>query len=166
MANMESRARHAIQRLEASCRDQGIPLTEQRRVILCAISGRKDHPTADEIYETVREQAPQISRTTVYRTLDLYVRLGLITRIAHPGSTARYDPDTRQHHHLLCLHCNKLTDLYEPHLDALPLHGLLPEGFKALDYSVLVRGICPDCLKDKESRQEPRRSADLHNPAT
>ena len=77
--------------LEAACRDQGLPLTVQRRVILEALAGRDDHPTADDILAQVRGQLPEISRTTVYRVLDALVRLGLAVKISSPGAAVRFD---------------------------------------------------------------------------
>ena len=81
-----------LQEFEALCRERGSPLTVQRRDILKAILERDDHPSADQIYETVKDRIPGLSRTTVYRVLDTLVELvrsGACTiPEAGPGSTA------------------------------------------------------------------------------
>ena len=88
-----------IAQLEDALRAQGQPLTTQRRVILEALEDRTDHPTADQVYKRVHAQLPSVSKTTVYRTLDVFVELGVIRRVDHPGASARFDPRTEHHHH-------------------------------------------------------------------
>ena len=110
-----------LKRLEGVCRERGLPVTTQRRAVLDVLLQRTDHPTADQIFDAVRKRNPQISRRTVYRVLDTLAELGLIRRVHHPGGTARYDAKTHRHHHLVCIHCNKIVDLESPALDQLSL---------------------------------------------
>ena len=126
------------QRLIELCRERGIPLTHQRRVIFDSIVDRRDHPTADQIYDSVREQLPQISRMTVYRVLDLFVDLGVISKVCHPGVAIRFDPTTEAHHHLICVRCSKLYDLDTGRL-----------GFEVQDYAIQFRGVCKECRRKK-----------------
>ena len=67
--------------LEVACRHRGVPLTVQRRLILQALAGRHDHPTADQILQQVRKRLPEVSRTTVYRVPETFVDLGLAVKI-------------------------------------------------------------------------------------
>jgi Fe2+ or Zn2+ uptake regulation protein len=119
--------------------------------------GPSDHPTADDIHAAVREHIPQISRTTVYRVLDFLVRFGIITKISHTGSVARFDPDTGRHHHLLCLRCGEVIDINGDELDALTIPDRLPEGFQTIDYCISVRGICSSCQKEPGATPRLRR---------
>src|SRR5580692_3385847 len=96
---------------EKLCREQGLPVTVQRRVILESLAGREDHPTADQVFEIVAPRLPGLSRTTVYRVLETLVELGVIHKASHLGSAARYDPNTQRHHHLTCLNCHKVVDM-------------------------------------------------------
>src|SRR5512144_2336301 len=89
--------------LERVCRREGVPLTIQRRAVLEALLEHDDHPTADQILADVRGRLPGVSRTTVYRVLETLVGLGLAAKSCHPGSGARFDPETDRHHHLVCL---------------------------------------------------------------
>lgn len=131
--------------LERHCREAGVSLTLQRRIILSVLSSRSDHPTADQVYEAVVESYPEIARTTVYRTLEVFVEHGLLVRVCHPGSSTRYDVVTHRHHHLVCDRCGALADLEEPSLNDLSLPDLTARGFLMRDYSVHIRGLCKEC---------------------
>ena len=135
------------QRLVDLCRERSIPLTHQRRVIFESIVDRKDHPSADQIYDSVRVELPQISRMTVYRVLDLFVELGVISKVCHPGVTIRFDPTTEAHHHLICLQCSKLYDLENPETYAIDLPDTGKLGFEVRDYAIQFRGVCEECRR-------------------
>lgn len=155
MSNQTERTSQLLY-FEGLCRDQGVPLTWQRRVLFEALLDRRDHPTADQLYEELRDRVPGLSRTTVYRVLETLVRMGVAARASHPGSAARFDPVTRPHHHLLCRSCGRLIDV-EP--DAVPsLPGLIPEdtgGFQVTDYTIYFRGTCSRC---RGSNPDPKEN--------
>lgn len=125
-----------------------MPVTVQRRAIYEFVCDRKDHPTADRVYEGVQDRIRGVSRMTVYRALDALVRIGLLKKACSPGPTIRFDPNTNRHHHLVCMHCDKLIDYEDQTLDDLPLPKLRSLGFGADDYSIQFRGICADCRKE------------------
>ncbi len=147
---MDAFAADRLKQLEEVCRQRGLPLTSQRRAVLEVLLARSDHPTADQIFETVRARSPQISRRTVYRVLDTLAELGLIRRVHHPGATVRYDAKTYRHHHLVCLFCNAIVDWESPDFDDLALPKGKPHGFEVSDFSVQLSGICPECRKQKK----------------
>jgi Fur family peroxide stress response transcriptional regulator len=146
------RARRKIEELGEVCRRHGLPLTVQRRVILEALCLRKDHPAADHIFDTVRKRIPELSRTTVYRVLQAFVRIGIARVVCHPGAAARYEVETHRHHHLVCLNCEKMVDLEDPSLDGLPLPSV-DSGFRINDYSIQFRGLCSDCDPKSSARR-------------
>lgn len=137
------------------CRRHSLPLTVQRRVVLEELSHRSDHPTADEVFNGVRKKMPEISRTTVYRVLETFVRIGVVRRVCHPGASSRYETRMHRHHHLVCLQCDAIADLENPSLDKLPLPRI-SSGFRIEDYSIQFRGICRDCARNyvRRSRQQ------------
>jgi len=141
--------------LEAVCRRLKVPLTVQRQVILEALAERDDHPTADQIFEVVRDRLPRLSRTTVYRVLDTLVRVGLAAKTCHPGTNVRFDPRTNRHHHLVCQRCERVVDLQAPALDALSLPNTRHEGFEISDYSIYFRGLCREC-RSRQGDASPR----------
>ena len=136
-----------MENFEKLCREQGIPLTVQRRVILESLIGREDHPTADQVFEAVSDRLPGLSRTTVYRVLETLVKVGVIHHAHHSGAASRYDPNTERHHHLTCVKCHKVVDLSEEALNAIRLPQTPIQGFEIMDYSVHLKGTCADCRK-------------------
>jgi Fur family transcriptional regulator, peroxide stress response regulator len=139
-----------MKNFEELCREQGVPLTTQRRVVLETLAGRLDHPTADQIFEDVTHHLPSLSRTTVYRVLETLVRLGVIHKAQHLGSAARYDPNTERHHHLTCLSCHKVVDLADEILNQIRIPKSSAEEFEIIDYSVHFKGYCSDCSSKRK----------------
>jgi Fur family peroxide stress response transcriptional regulator len=148
----EGTKKHRLDLFERICREQGVPFTVQRRVILETVLDLDDHPTADQVYDAVAHLLTGISRTTVYRTLETLVRLGVITKACHPGKPVRFDTRTEVHHHLVCLHCDDVVDIFDEHLDALTIPDTSAYGFKVSDFRVQLRGVCRRCSeKEGES---------------
>jgi len=140
-----------MKNFEELCREQGVPLTVQRRAVLETLAGRLDHPTADQIFEDVTHHLPDLSRTTVYRVLETLVQLGVIHKAQHLGSAARYDPNTERHHHLTCLSCHKVMDLEDEILDRIKVPRSSSKEFEITDYSVHFKGYCADCVSKKKA---------------
>ena len=134
---------------EAECRKRGLAVTVQRRTVFEALSGRRDHPTADQVYDAVRERIPGLSRTTVYRVLDALVEGGFVRKVHHAGGVARFDPMTHRHHHLVCEACGRLVDLDDAAVPTLRLPEARGSGFHITDYSVSFLGLCGACGRAK-----------------
>jgi Fur family peroxide stress response transcriptional regulator len=137
---------------ERLCRERGVPFTVQRRVILESVLDLDNHPTADQVHEVVSSRIPGISRTTVYRTLETLVQMGVITKACHPGKPVRYDTRIEVHHHLVCLRCDEVVDIFDEHLDALPIPDTSGSGFEVSDFRVQLRGVCRRC-REKEGKK-------------
>ena len=135
------------------CRDRGLRFTIQKRAILEAVLELDNHPTADQVHEAVTLRSPDISRTTVYRALEGFARLGLITKACHPGSSTRYDRKTEIHHHLICLQCEAVIDISDTGLDALSVPDTSDFGFEVRDFRVQLRGTCRRC-REQEMKEE------------
>jgi Fur family peroxide stress response transcriptional regulator len=142
---MATVATDKMAQLETACREHGLPLTVQRRTILEVLAERTDHPTADQVWEAVCERMPGVSRTTVYRVLDAFVRLGLAVKAPHTGQSVRFDPRTERHHHLVCVECDRVLDLESPALDDVRLPDMKRIGFRVDDFYIHIRGVCADC---------------------
>ena len=131
--------------LEDGCRKNGLAMTVQRRVVLDSLAERTDHPSADQLYDAVRGRLRGISRTTVYRVLETLVGIGVVQKISNPESKARYDANTVRHHHIHCVHCQRIDDVHDPALHLAQLPTGTETGFTILDYSINFSGLCPDC---------------------
>jgi len=131
--------------LESLCRERGLALTVQRRIILENLASRADHPTADQIYEAVKEQIRGLSRTTVYRVLETFVLLGVVTKVSNPQAKARFEADTERHHHLICSCCKSVTDCHDERLDGIEVPMEVGAGFEVRDFSLSITGLCGSC---------------------
>ena len=129
---------------EDQIRQRGFALTSQRRIILQELLSRKDHPTADQILDSIRDQAPGMSRTTVYRVLDTLVEIGAARKVFHAEAKVRFDPNTSRHHHLVCEQCGRLEDMDEEFLHDMKTPSDA-SGFKIKDFSINFIGLCTPC---------------------
>lgn len=146
---------------ERCCRDRRVRVTVQRRAIFDTVLRRDDHPTAEHIYGEVASRLPGVSRTTVYRVLEMLVQLDVITRACHPGGGARFDANVDRHHHLVCLRCGRMEDILDRRLDRLTLPDTSTLGFAVLDHRVELRGLCKSCQRQGGGRKRHGTTRDL-----
>ncbi|AEB09051.1 ferric uptake regulator, Fur family [Desulfobacca acetoxidans DSM 11109] len=137
--------KYSMDRLVNCLKEQHISVTPQRLEILKNIISRYDHPSADSIYQEVRRHLPMISFNTVYKTLETFCQLGLITKINPLHEVARYDGNVAPHAHLVCTRCHKVEDFDWSWPDDIPLPDASPEGFKIESVSVQFFGLCQQC---------------------
>ena len=130
---------------EGECRRRGLAVTVQRRTVFEELAGRRDHPSADMVYESVHRRLPSLSRTTVYRVLETLVETGFARKVHHPDAVVRFDPSTGRHHHLVCEGCGKLVDLDDSVVPQVPIPDAKSTGFRIRDYSVSFNGLCSSC---------------------
>ena len=128
--------------------EQGYRLTPQRLMILSAIEDTDSHISAEEIYTQVVAKYPNVNISTVYRTLELLKRLGLVTETDMGGGRVRYHPvDKGHHHHLVCQECGAITDLDESMLVSLKNTLLQDYKFVADLKHLAIFGRCVKCSK-------------------
>lgn len=138
-----------MEALVKKLRELHISVTPQRLAVLSALEGRRDHPTADQIYQKVRQQLPAISFNTVYKTLEVLCRKGLVMKVNPLHEVARYDIQTHDHCHLICRLCHRIYDLEK---EAGPIElspEEIPPGFRVDSRSVIYWGVCPHCPTSK-----------------
>ena len=126
----------------------GYRLTPQRLMILSAIENSDDHISAEEIYAQIITKYPNVNISTVYRTLDLLQRLGLVTETDLGGGRVRYhSAEKGHHHHLVCQECGAIIDLDESLLAPLKDALLREHGFIADLRHLAILGRCVKCSK-------------------
>jgi Fur family ferric uptake transcriptional regulator len=128
--------------------EQGYRLTPQRLMILSTIENASSHISAEEIYTQVVAKYPNVNISTVYRTLELLKRLGLVTETDLGGGRVRYHPvDKGHHHHLVCQECGAIIDLDESVL--VPLKNTLLHDYKFVAdlRHLAIFGRCVKCGK-------------------
>jgi len=126
----------------------GYRLTPQRMIILSSIENSDDHISAEEIYAQVMAKYPKVNISTVYRTLELLKRLGLVTETDLGGGRVRYHPAEKgHHHHLVCQECGAIIALDESLLSSLKSVLLREYKFSADLRHLAIFGRCVNCRK-------------------
>ncbi len=126
--------------------------SKQREAILDVMKENRTHPTAEEIYKLVLEKEPQISKSTVYRNINILVDLGKIRKLNMTVGPDRYDYLYKEHSHAICEKCGKIFDFYYDIDKDKISNELLKQIEKNIDInSIIIYGICEDCKsKNKE----------------
>ena len=120
--------------------------SRQRESIKNYLHGREDHPTADMIYTSIREEFPNISLGTVYRNLSLLVELGEIRKITSEGAD-RYDARTEAHSHFVCRRCGCVQDIMIPIVSPVEDVNSRWEQGEIDSCRMEFYGVCSDCKK-------------------
>lgn len=129
-------AQHALQRA-------GVRLTPQRLMIVNVLVDNRTHPTIEQIYATARQTYPTLSLATVYHTVDLLARYGLVLELRGSKDGLRCDPDTSPHAHAYCTLCGAVADIILPASYALDEGAL--NGFRATRMDISLYGECQAC---------------------
>ena len=111
---------------------------------------RKDHPTADVVYENVKKIYPNISLGTVYRNLSLLSDLGEIQKLSSFGGADHFDGCVTPHCHFMCTECKRVLDLETEDMNKLAPKAVKNFGGKIASCDIRFFGLCEDCLKNTE----------------
>lgn len=121
--------------------------SRQRESIKNSLMARHDHPTADMLYTSIREEYPNISLGTVYRNLNLLVDLGEIQKLTCGDGKDHFDADITPHYHFLCRTCGSVLDLPLEAFDDLEQKAAECLGGRVDSHTIYFHGDCPSCLK-------------------
>lgn len=119
-------------------------MTNQRRKILEYLRSVKTHPSAEIVFEGVREEMPNITLATVYRNLNLLANNGDILRLMNNGE-ARFDGDTSSHQHFYCKSCDGVFDFFYEDIDSFAMKKIKGESFEVDQVHVVFCGRCKKC---------------------
>ncbi len=119
--------------------------TKQREAIIRLLKSVRSHYTADQIYDEVRKELPNISKGTIYRNLKVLEEKGLVSELSLNGSLSRYEAKRESHYHFRCDCCSTLFDLDEPINHKLNQKIAEETGFKVTHHQTEFCGLCKDC---------------------
>jgi Fur family peroxide stress response transcriptional regulator len=135
---------------------RGLRMTDQRRAVYDALMGKRDHPTAVEVFMRVKARMPTISLATVYNCLETLSGCGLVKTVNHDREPSRYCPNLQEHAHLFCDGCGGVMDV--------PLRNRrqpqdvweFPEDIVISHHEVSFRGLCPKCAAKKSATKSKK----------
>lgn len=151
--------------------------TKQRQLILDVLRETSSHPSADWVYQRVREIMPSVSLGTVYRNLGVLKEQELIQELRHTGSQSRYDGNPLPHYHFFCGKCGRIDDVSlryssrgeEAFMEQMPGYVVLGRSTDYFGYcpscsaqpkegeEFMAVFVCKECDEEKESRCKPRK---------
>lgn len=139
------------QEIEAILKRQGYKLTPQRRAIIKVVSLSDDRLTPAALYQKLRKDYPAIGLVTIYRTLEILARLGLICEVHAGGSCRSYTISAQErHHHLICSGCGRVVDFSGHNLTRLEQQLSRETGFEIRGRLLEFVGLCGICLSKSE----------------
>lgn len=128
-----------------------LKLTSERVAILEQVFAYDDHFRAEDLLVRMRQNGHQVSRATIYRTLPLLVKSGLLTEVIDAQKQSHYEHINalqQQHAHLICLRCGKLIEFKNVEIDSLQESVCKAYGFKPIKYRNEILGYCFECQAD------------------
>ena len=134
------------QTLISRLREKGYKLTPQRREIIKLLARDMTHPGAMDILRKVRKTVPKISMSTVYYTLDMLKKEGLIRELEYYDTDNRYDVNVSDHINLVCTRCRKIID-FTGNVPSFSKAVEKETGFKPASMRFEYYGICRNCAK-------------------
>jgi len=128
-------------------RSQGLRLTGERMALFDEIYRQHGHLDADALLAAVRERGHHVSRATVYRTLELLLRCGLVRkqRVGARGQLFEHVHPGQQHDHLVCSACGRVVEFVSPGITALQTEICRAHGFSPAHHQLQILGLCNDC---------------------
>jgi len=129
-------------------RDQGLPVTQQRESIAEVVFGSSAHLSVDDIESQLRRRGERIGKATIYRTLEMLVKSGLVDEHDFGEGFKRYEHLFGQkpvREHLVCTECGNVTEIHSSELVRVHENEARRHGFQPARYRLQIYGLCAGC---------------------
>lgn len=138
--------------LTYSLKKAGLRITPQRIAICKLLTESTEHPTASEIYKSIKDFYPSLSLATVYNTLDALVAQGKVNVLGDAGDgKVHFDAKIEPHINLACIKCHKITDISSSFVSQMDEEIIQSSGYNLLGSRVIYYGICPVCQGNEKN---------------
>lgn len=143
--------------------DSDYRLTPQRKAILqVLVDNREAHLSAEDVYMKAREKHPDVGLATVYRSLELFERLGIVHRLDYGDGQARYEynegVEEHYHHHLICLKCGRIQEFNYDLLDDVEKKISEKMNFEIVDHCLRLFGYCAECSPTRKGTKQAEQA--------
>ncbi len=138
-------------------RAQNLPVTAQRLVIAEIVIGSADHLSVDELQHVLAHRGEKAGTATVYRTLDLLVRSGLVVERDFGEGFRRFEAarDVPQHEHLLCTSCGAVQEFRDERLERMTTIIAEAHDFARAQHRLVIQGTCGACRRGERTTDQP-----------
>ena len=121
--------------IESKCKQKGVRLTDQRKLIAKTMSESENHPDVDELHKKVSKFDSKISIATVYRTVKLFEEAGIVAKHDFKGNKSRYEQAPEEHHdHLIDINSGEITEFVNEEIEKLQKQVAEKLGYKLVDH--------------------------------
>jgi Fur family peroxide stress response transcriptional regulator len=125
-------------------KSKGLRVTPQRYGVYANLLDRHDHPTVEQLLQSLNQDFPISSQATIYASLQALRDVGLVREVLLEEGVCRYDANVEPHHHFYCRSCGVIHDIAWDAFQPLDLSTLSPE-LQGESYEVTVYGLCDRC---------------------
>ena len=127
--------------IESKCKQRGVRLTDQRKLIAKVMSESESHPDVDELHKKVSKFDSKISIATVYRTVKLFEEAGIVSKHDFKGNKSRYEQAPEEHHdHLIDVNSGEITEFVNEEIEKLQKQVAEKLGYKLVDHRLELYG--------------------------
>ncbi|MDA0354523.1 MAG: Fur family transcriptional regulator [Proteobacteria bacterium] len=124
------------------CEAKGLRMTEQRRIIARVIGAADDHPDVEQLYARAVLIDPRVSIATIYRTVKLFEKSGILDRLEFGDGRARYEDAERDHHdHMIDVNTGEVIEFIDPEIEALQERIAAKLGYRLVDHRLELFGV-------------------------
>lgn len=145
---MSNENNETIEELKRIVKQKGLKYTEQREIVLQILLKSKEHLSAEEVYNKIKDEYPDsnIGIATVYRALGFLEGVNLITSLTFGNDSKKYESNAKEHHdHLICTNCGKIIEFVDEDIEKLQEEVAKKKGFSITNHSMQLYGLCEDC---------------------
>ncbi|NLA79939.1 MAG: transcriptional repressor [Chloroflexi bacterium] len=133
--------------------------TAQRQAIYDYLTDCCKHPSAEDIYQALKPDYPTLSLATVYNTLELLVKAGLVNTIGNlKDNKTHFDADLTPHVHLFCSSCEEFLDLDTELIEQVKDQVIQQSGYKVTGSRLVYYGLCPNCQQTSVETEDKSKS--------
>jgi len=130
-----------MSKIEDKCKQRGVRLTDQRRLIAKVMNQSSDHPDVDELHKRISKIDEKVSIATVYRTVKLFEESGIIEKHDFKGGKARYEQSPDIHHdHLIDVNTGEIVEFVDEEIEKLQNKVAKKLGYKLVDHRLELYG--------------------------
>ena len=127
--------------IEGKCKQNGVRLTDQRKLIAKVMSDSENHPDVDELHKKISKLDSKISIATVYRTMKLFEEAGIVSKHDFKGSKSRYEQAPEEHHdHLIDINSGEITEFVNEEIEKLQKQVAEKLGYRLVDHRLELYG--------------------------
>ena len=146
-AGNKMRVNEKIDAFRRKCRSKGLKVTPQRIAIYKALLQSTEHPSAEAVLRKIRKVHPHVSLDTVSRTLLTLNEIGEAFILEGSGDPKRFDANMEPHHHIRCVKCKRIFDMFYDPFDDIEVPPKIAKKFTIIRKTVHFDGICELCNK-------------------